>query len=139
MAGVPVMDLLALAQIAGYFAAVDIFVQAKALYRVDIADIVNKAAVDSAVDSKPAVVARCMSRIALDFLVSLALVPMVGCIPQNLAVHPIADSSALVELVEDTVGALAALAVAQLAALAPMVVDRFADKIDLVVALEEVA
>lgn len=40
---------------------------------------------------------------------------------------------------EDTVGALAALAVAQLVALAAMVADTFVDKIDLVVALEEVA
>lgn len=37
---------LYLAQIAGYFAAGDIFGQAKALYRVDIADIVNKAVAD---------------------------------------------------------------------------------------------
>lgn len=84
VAGMPVLYLpaqLYRAWMAGYLAAEDMFGQAKALYMVDTADIVNKAVVDLAADSRLAAVAHCKNRIALDFLVSLALAPTLDCTP----------------------------------------------------------
>lgn len=127
-----------LPEIAGHSAAGDTTDQAMALYRVDIADIANRAVVDSAADPKPAVVVHCTARIALDLLVSLVLAPTVDCTPQILAVHPTADSFALVGLVEDTAEALAVFEVEPMAALAAIVEGSFVDKLDLVVVPEEV-